>query len=96
VVDGLSIQSKISKEKSCFTLEVKSFKNLIEVSIFKSALMSFNIADCLSNDPPSKENPYKSFYTQIGSARPIRGKNNRTPIVKVDLQWNKLQTETVR
>ena len=46
----------------------------------------------LSNDPPAKENPYKSFYTQIGSARPIRGKNFRTPIVKINLQWNALKT----
>ena len=44
--------------------------------------------ELLSNDPPSKENPYKSFFTQIGSARPIRGLNYRTPMVKIQMDWS--------
>lgn len=43
--------------------------------------------DLLSNDPPNKENPYKSFFTQIGSARPIRGLNFRTPTVRIKMDW---------
>ena len=43
--------------------------------------------ELLSNDPPNKENPYKSFFTQIGSARPIRGLNFRTPIVRISMDW---------
>ena len=39
--------------------------------------------DTVSNDPPNKENPHKSFFVQIGSARPMRGQNYRTPILRV-------------
>ena len=41
------------------------------------------IDDLISNDPPNKENPLKSFFVQIGSARPMRGQNYRTPIIRI-------------
>ena len=52
--------------------------------------------ELLSNDPPSKDNPYKSFFTQIASARPIRGLNYRTPIMRISMDWNavKISSET--
>lgn len=52
--------------------------------------------ELLSNDPPSKDNPYKSFFTQIASARPIRGLNYRTPIMRINMDWNsvKISSET--
>ena len=48
-----------------------------------SLYLSFMIDDLISNDPPNKENPLKSFFVQIGSARPMRGQNYRTPIMRI-------------
>lgn len=43
--------------------------------------------DCVSNDPPNKENPYKSWIVPIGSARPIRGATYRTAVMRLSLDW---------
>ena len=47
--------------------------------------------ELLSNDPPNKDNPYKSFFTQIASARPIRGLNFRTPIMRMKMLWQSVK-----
>ena len=47
--------------------------------------------ELLSNDPPGKDNPYKSFFTQIASARPIRGLNFRTPVIRLLVDWESVQ-----
>ena len=49
--------------------------------------------DLVSNDPPNKENPLKSFFVQIGSARPMRGQNFRTPIIRILPLLDELETK---
>ena len=61
--------------------------------------MNLNENNCvsgelLSNDPPTKENPYKSFFTPIGSARPIRGLNYRTPILRIHMDWDSVKVDS--
>ena len=48
--------------------------------------------ETLSNDPPSKDNEHKSFFTQIGSIRPMRGQNYKTPMIKISPIWDELET----
>ena len=60
---------------------------------FLTFYITFSPDDLVSNDPPKKENPLKSFFVPIGSARPIRGQNYRTPIIRIlplldDLETN--------
>lgn len=50
--------------------------------------------ELLSNDPPNKDNPYKSFFTQIASARPIRGQNFRTPIMRITMDWSRTERKS--
>ena len=66
-------------------LNFRAKKN-VSISIFSGEL--------LSNDPPTKENPYKSFFSPIGSARPIRGLNYRTPILKIHMDWDLVKVES--
>ena len=47
--------------------------------------------ELISNDPPNKDNPFKSYFTQIGSARPIRGLNFRTPIMRIKMHWESVK-----
>ena len=55
--------------------------------------ISFVLLDeLISNDPPNKENTYKSFFAQIGSARPMRGQNYRTPILRIQPILGGLET----
>ena len=51
----------------------------------------FFLDELVSNDPPSKENPYKSYFTLIASARPIRGFNYRTPIIRINVDWDSVK-----
>jgi hypothetical protein len=57
------------------------------IHAWTATIQYYFVDELLSNDPPNKENPYKSFFTQIGSARPIRGANFRTPIMKLSMDW---------
>ncbi len=50
-------------------------------------------SESIGNDPPSKENGYKSWIVSVGSARPIRGQQYRTPILKVTMDWESMQIE---
>ena len=55
--------------------------------------ISFMLLDeLISNDPPNQENPHKSFFVQIGSARPMRGQNYRTPILRIQPTLGGLET----
>ena len=48
-------------------------------------------SECFSNDPPTKGNPYKSWFTTIGSARPIRGINFTTVVMRLEMDWSQMQ-----
>ena len=61
-----------------------------------SLTLLFFLAELVSNDPPNKENPYKSYFTTIASARPIRGLNYRTPIIRVHIDWNSVVIKAER
>ena len=44
----------------------KAGRNMQHMAIIFETSFSFDFSEeCLSNDPPNKENPYKSFYTQV-------------------------------
>jgi len=46
--------------------------------------------ECLSNDPPNaKEEGYKQWAAQFGSARPLRGLLYRTLLMQVEPEWTK-------
>lgn len=47
-------------------------------------------SESFSNDPPTKGNPYKSWFTTIGSARPIRGINFRTVVMRLEMDWSQM------
>ena len=66
------------------------FSSTNNINILQCFFLLFS-DDLLSNDPPNKENPYKSYFTQIGSARPIRGLNFRTPIVRIKMDWDDVE-----
>ena len=59
-------------------------------------IIIFFLAELVSNDPPNKENPYKSYFTTIASARPIRGLNYRTPIIRVHIDWDSVVIKAER
>ena len=63
------------------------------VSILLKFILLLPPDDLVSNDPPNKENPLKSFFVQIGSARPMRGQNYRTPIIRVLPLIDELKTK---
>ena len=67
-----------------------SFCHNINFLILSSILLEPD--DSISNDPPNKENPHKSFFVQIGSARPMRGQNYRTPILRIVPSLDELET----
>ncbi len=48
-------------------------------------------SDSISNDPPNKGNPYKPWYSTIGSARPIRGTSFRTVVMRLQLDWTQME-----
>lgn len=50
--------------------------------------------DSVGNDPPSKVNPMKAWFAQIGSCRPIRGQNYRTPMMRINLDWAKKEVSS--
>lgn len=50
-------------------------------------------SDCISNDPPNKENPYKGWTVTIGSARPIRGSSYRTAVMRLSLDWEQMDVK---
>ncbi len=58
---------------------------------FKGKLLYQIGSDCISNDPPNKENAYKSWWALIGSARPVRTANYRTLILKMTLDWDAVE-----
>ena len=56
--------------------------------------MAYQIgSECFSNDPPTKGNPYKSWFATIGSARPIRGINFRTVVMRLEMDWSQMRVE---
>jgi len=60
---------------------------------FKGKVMYHFGNETLSNDPPSKENVHKSVFTQIGSVRPMRGQNYKTPMIRINPLWDQVVTE---
>ena len=85
---GHYILSLIFKEKLCINLEVSH--NFLWF-LYGDWYNFFYVDELVSNDPPNKENPYKSYFTVISSARPIRGLNYRTPIIRIGVDWENVK-----
>ncbi len=65
-----------------------------EQSLLQRRFLLLLAGESFSNDPPSKENPYKTWTVPVASARPIRGQNYRTPILKITMDWAKLSIKS--
>jgi len=60
---------------------------------FKGKVMYHYGNETLSNDPPSKEDELKSYFTPIGSLRPMRGQHYKTPMIRIHPLWDEMTTK---
>ena len=55
---------------------------------------TFPQGESFGNDPPNKDNNYKSWMSSVMSVRPIRGQNYRTPILRVTADWEQMKIDS--